>query len=118
MLTFSQAGEKGWGLFVKKPVKKGKLVIEYVGEVISSSECEYRLKTHYRDEKNFYMLTLDSNWVIDATRMGAIARFTNHSCSPNSETQKWYAFSRVFFLTQCAGLLVEDLVSEFSLFEI
>lgn len=80
---------KGWGLFVDEPVKKGQLIIEYVGEVIPSSECEYRLQNHYKGERCFYMLTLDANWVIDATRMGSIARFTNHSCDPNCETQKW-----------------------------
>jgi SET domain-containing protein len=86
-------------------VKKGKLVIEYVGEVITTSECEYRLKRYYKDEKNFYMLNLDANWVIDATRMGAIARFTNHSCNPNCETQKWYVrlwvLNMLTFLQEC-----------------
>lgn len=70
-------------------MKKGQFILEYVGEVISTTECEYRLKTHYANEKNFYMLTIDANSVIDATRLGGIGRFTNHSCDPNCETQKW-----------------------------
>jgi SET domain-containing protein len=34
-------------------------------------------------------MTLNSNEVIDACHKGNIARFTNHSCEPNCETQKW-----------------------------
>ncbi|CAF4552163.1 unnamed protein product, partial [Rotaria magnacalcarata] len=34
-------------------------------------------------------MKLTQNLVIDAYRMGSIARFANHSCSPNCEFQKW-----------------------------
>lgn len=34
-------------------------------------------------------MKLDRNIVIDAYRMGSIARFANHSCAPNCEFQKW-----------------------------
>ena len=30
-----------------------------------------------------------SDLQIDATMMGSAARFINHSCSPNCQTQKW-----------------------------
>ncbi|EKX31239.1 hypothetical protein GUITHDRAFT_47131, partial [Guillardia theta CCMP2712] len=29
------------------------------------------------------------NKVIDASAMGSMARFINHSCSPNCHTEKW-----------------------------
>ena len=34
-------------------------------------------------------MTMDNNRMLDAGPRGNIARFVNHSCDPNSETQKW-----------------------------
>ncbi|XP_053623529.1 histone-lysine N-methyltransferase NSD2-like [Plodia interpunctella] len=45
-------------------------------------------KHEIRDE-NFYFLTLDKERMIDAGPKGNLARFMNHSCEPNCETQKW-----------------------------
>lgn len=41
-------------------------------------------------ENHFYMMTIDSGRTIDATRMGTMSRFLNHSCDPNCDTQLWY----------------------------
>lgn len=35
------------------------------------------------------MMVLSGGEVIDATRMGGIARFINHSCDPNCGVEKW-----------------------------
>ena len=34
-------------------------------------------------------MTMDSQRMLDAGPRGNIARFMNHSCDPNAETQKW-----------------------------
>jgi len=34
-------------------------------------------------------MVLEAGEVIDAGRMGGIARFFNHSCTPNLEAEKW-----------------------------
>ncbi|XP_019725394.1 histone-lysine N-methyltransferase NSD2 [Hippocampus comes] len=81
---------RGWGLRSVSDIKKGAFVSEYVGEVIDEEECRARIK--YAQEKdifNFYMLTLDKDRIIDAGPKGNQARFMNHSCQPNCETQKW-----------------------------
>ncbi|KPJ03788.1 Histone-lysine N-methyltransferase, H3 lysine-36 and H4 lysine-20 specific [Papilio xuthus] len=45
-------------------------------------------KYEIRDE-NYYFLTLDKERMIDAGPKGNLARFMNHCCEPNCETQKW-----------------------------
>ena len=44
---------------------------------------------HANNITNFYFLTIDQGRVIDAGPKGNLARFANHSCDPNMETQKW-----------------------------
>ncbi|XP_072251977.1 histone-lysine N-methyltransferase, H3 lysine-36 specific isoform X2 [Leuresthes tenuis] len=80
----------GWGLRGVADIKKGAFVSEYVGEVIDEEECRARIRhAQENDICNFYMLTLDKDRIIDAGPKGNQARFMNHSCQPNCETQKW-----------------------------
>ncbi|TSP68523.1 Histone-lysine N-methyltransferase, H3 lysine-36 and H4 lysine-20 specific [Bagarius yarrelli] len=81
---------RGWGLRCCHDIKKGAFVSEYVGEVIDEEECRARIKqAQEKDIGNFYLLTLDKDRIIDAGPKGNQARFMNHSCQPNCETQKW-----------------------------
>jgi [histone H3]-lysine4 N-trimethyltransferase SETD1 len=69
------------GLFLSKTTKKGTIVTEYIGEVISEAMADVR-------EKKFhfgcYMFALTKNNtrsdIIDATFVGNMARYLNHSC--------------------------------------
>ncbi|XP_042349048.1 histone-lysine N-methyltransferase, H3 lysine-36 specific isoform X2 [Plectropomus leopardus] len=80
----------GWGLVGVSDIKKGAFVSEYVGEVIDEEECRARIRhAQENDICNFYMLTLDKDRIIDAGPKGNQARFMNHCCQPNCETQKW-----------------------------
>ncbi|CAB1324995.1 unnamed protein product [Coregonus sp. 'balchen'] len=81
---------RGWGLRGVSDIKKGAFVNEYVGEVIDEEECRARIRhAQENDICNFYMLTLDKDRIIDAGPKGNQARFMNHCCQPNCETQKW-----------------------------
>uniref|UniRef100_A0ABM5FKX0 Histone-lysine N-methyltransferase, H3 lysine-36 specific isoform X7 n=1 Tax=Pogona vitticeps TaxID=103695 RepID=A0ABM5FKX0_9SAUR len=81
---------RGWGLQAKRDIKKGEFVNEYVGELIDEEECRARIRhAQEHDITNFYMLTLDKDRIIDAGPKGNYARFMNHCCQPNCETQKW-----------------------------
>ncbi|XP_061819007.1 uncharacterized protein nsd1b isoform X2 [Nerophis lumbriciformis] len=81
---------RGWGLRCVHDIKKGQFVSEYVGEVIDEEECRWRIRhAQEHDICNFYMLTLDKDRIIDAGPKGNEARFMNHCCQPNCETQKW-----------------------------
>ncbi|XP_075152198.1 nuclear receptor binding SET domain protein [Haematobia irritans] len=82
--------ERGFGLICLEPIKAGSFVIEYVGEIINDDEFRARMaqKSLDRDE-NFYFLSVEKDYIIDAGPKGNLARFMNHSCDPNCETQKW-----------------------------
>ncbi|XP_077051369.1 histone-lysine N-methyltransferase 2B isoform X2 [Siphateles boraxobius] len=73
----------GRGLFCKRNIEAGEMVIEYAGNVIRSVLTDKREK--YYDGKGIgcYMFRIDDFDVVDATMHGNAARFINHSCDPN-----------------------------------
>lgn len=80
-------GIKGKGLVSKVQFFKHSYLIEYVGEVVTQMEQRrrnYRLHSKY-DQPMFYYVALDTARVLDAQKMGNLARFANHSCEPNSK---------------------------------
>lgn len=81
---------KGVGVVANEDVPAGAFIGEYQGEVISNETFNKR-KKEYRGERHFYFMTLTSKLVIDASRKSQFTRYVNHSCEPNSETQKWNA---------------------------
>ncbi|KAF7728566.1 Histone-Lysine N-Methyltransferase ash1l [Apophysomyces ossiformis] len=84
-----QTRERGWGLRTLAEIKRGELIIEYRGEIISHKTCEERMNTLYKHQKNFYFLDYRNGEVIDACTKGTEARFINHSCDPNCHIEKW-----------------------------
>ncbi|XRB03113.1 histone-lysine N-methyltransferase [Pycnococcus provasolii] len=82
---------KGRGLFAKQSIPKGGFVIEYTGEVLDEATYVERKSAWLTREgsRHTYFMSLSAGEVIDASRMGNLGRFTNHSCAPNCEMQKW-----------------------------
>ncbi|KAE8959516.1 hypothetical protein PR001_g30691 [Phytophthora rubi] len=71
------------------PIEKDELVAQYVGEVLSRAMyLEREVKEAYRTTHT-YGLAVDTNEVIDARYVGGLARFANHSCSPNCTIERW-----------------------------
>ncbi|GKB19344.1 histone-lysine N-methyltransferase ASHH3-like protein isoform X1, partial [Tanacetum coccineum] len=80
----------GSGVVAEEDIMRGEFVIEYVGEVIDDKTCEERLwRMKRQGETNFYLCEINRDMVIDATYKGNKSRYINHSCSPNTEMQKW-----------------------------
>ncbi|XP_061598304.1 histone-lysine N-methyltransferase 2B isoform X4 [Cololabis saira] len=73
----------GRGLYCKRNIDAGEMVIEYAGTVIRAVLTDKREK--YYDSKGIgcYMFRIDDFDVVDATMQGNAARFINHSCEPN-----------------------------------
>ncbi|KAJ3609396.1 hypothetical protein NHX12_023919 [Muraenolepis orangiensis] len=77
----------GRGLFCKRTIEAGEMVIEYAGNVIRAVLTDKREK--YYDSKGIgcYMFRIDDFDVVDATLRGNAARFINHSCEPNCHSR-------------------------------
>ena len=70
-------------------VDRGTFIMEYIGEVLDYKEFKARTKKYAKENAvHHYFMALNGDEVIDATKMGNISRFINHSCDPNAETQK------------------------------
>ena len=70
----------GLGLFATKPIKKGEKIIRYFGPLLDTKKEE--------DDavENKYLFELDKRWTIDGSVRENIARYINHSCRPNAES--------------------------------
>lgn len=79
---------RGYGLRLLEPVRKGTLIIEYLGEVITAQEGLRRMGEYVTGD-DFYFMGLDNGLMLDAKTMGSVARFANHSCAPTCLLQKW-----------------------------
>lgn len=69
----------GFGLFAARDIKQGEFVCEYTGKKISTKVAD-ELETRY-------LFELDKHWTIDGSPRSNIARYINHSCSPNVEAE-------------------------------
>ena len=70
----------GLGLFATKPIKKGTRIIRYFGPLLDCNKEE--------DDaiENKYLFQLTNRWTIDGSVRENIARYINHSCKPNAES--------------------------------
>jgi hypothetical protein len=70
----------GLGLFATKPIKKGTKIIRYFGRLLDSRKK--------KDDaiENKYLFELNDRWTIDGSMRKNLARYINHACKPNAES--------------------------------
>jgi hypothetical protein len=70
----------GLGLFATKPIKKGAKIVRYFGPLLDSRK--------EKDDaiENKYLFELNNRWTIDGSVRKNIARYINHACRPNAES--------------------------------
>ncbi|CAO2827103.1 unnamed protein product [Amaranthus hypochondriacus] len=84
---------KGWGLFADQFIPQGSFICEYAGELLNTEEARRRQQVYDKltgDSRFSPALLVVREYLpsrkacfrinIDATRIGNIARFINHSC--------------------------------------
>jgi len=70
----------GLGLFATKPIKKGAKIVRYFGPLLDSKKK--------KDDaiENKYLFELSGRWTIDGSVRKNVARYINHACKPNAES--------------------------------
>jgi uncharacterized protein len=70
----------GLGLFATKPIKKGAKIVRYFGPLLDSKKK--------KDDavENKYLFELNDRWTIDGSVRANVARYINHACKPNAES--------------------------------
>jgi SET domain-containing protein len=71
----------GLGLFATEPIKKGVLIAEYKGRRVTNAQAD---ELEARGSR--YMYELNSRWTVDGSNRSNLARYANHSCRPNAES--------------------------------
>ncbi|MGH9144190.1 MAG: SET domain-containing protein [Vicinamibacterales bacterium] len=72
----------GFGVFAQAPIPKNTRIIDYAGELIRNDQSEAR-EERYLKTGCIWVFRLNRRWSRDAAVGGNIARFINHSCTPN-----------------------------------
>jgi SET domain-containing protein len=76
----------GFGVFAAEPITKNRRIIDYAGELVRNRDCLER-EIRYLDEGCLWIHRVDRTWSRDAAVGGNVARFVNHSCTPNCWTE-------------------------------
>jgi hypothetical protein len=71
----------GLGLFATEPIKKRTVIAEYTGRLLTTEQAE---KCEARNAR--YLYEINSRWTIDGKSRRNVARYANHSCRPNAES--------------------------------
>ena len=72
----------GFGVFAAEAINKNTRIIDYAGELVRNLDSAAR-EVRYLEDGCIWVFRLNRTWSRDAAIGGNIARFINHSCTPN-----------------------------------
>jgi SET domain-containing protein len=81
-----RSGVHGKGVYALRPIRKGEVIVEYKGERITWKEALRRHPHDPKDPDHTFYFHIDDRVVIDAKHGGNAARWINHACNPNCES--------------------------------
>ncbi|MDQ5962495.1 MAG: uncharacterized protein QG653_302 [Patescibacteria group bacterium] len=82
-------GLDGLGLFAGEDIKKGEIIIEYIGTILNKEEAE-------KVTTSMYLFEVNRNKTIDGSVRWNIARYANHACDPEGNAESDIKKGRVF----------------------
>lgn len=88
----------GNGVFAARKIPAGTRIIEYAGTRISDKEADRRHPTNPDDPFHTFFFSLSSGKIIDGGDQGNDARWINHGCEPNCESQEGKGGKRVYIV--------------------
>ncbi|GAM89196.1 hypothetical protein ANO11243_072330 [Dothideomycetidae sp. 11243] len=84
LVKFDRSAIHGWGLYSEENITANDMIIEYVGEKIRQKVADMReIRYTKQGMGSSYLFRMAEDEIVDATKKGGIARFINHSCTPN-----------------------------------
>src|SRR5262245_24406598 len=81
-ITRKRSKLHGYGVFAAEPINKNKIIVDYDGELIDNKVSEKR-EDKYLNQGCIWVFRINRKWSRDANVGGNVARFINHSCTPN-----------------------------------
>lgn len=82
-------GLAGLGLFAGEDIKKGEMIIEYIGNILSKEEADKKVASQY-------LFEVSRNKTIDGTPRWNVARYCNHACEEVANAESDVRKGRVF----------------------
>uniref|UniRef100_A0A0L8H9Q3 Histone-lysine N-methyltransferase n=1 Tax=Octopus bimaculoides TaxID=37653 RepID=A0A0L8H9Q3_OCTBM len=106
---------QGLGLFSARDLDKHTMVIEYIGDLIRNEVANKREIVYEAQNRGVYMFRSDTDTVIDATMVGGLARYINHSCNPNcvAEVVPFEKESKIIIITSRKIVRGEELTYDY-----
>ncbi|MFZ1731129.1 MAG: SET domain-containing protein-lysine N-methyltransferase [Bacteroidota bacterium] len=77
----------GTGAFAARRIRRGTRIIEYLGEKISSEEADKRYDDEAVEFPHVWLFSVDEKTILDGNVGGSDAKYLNHCCEPNCETE-------------------------------
>lgn len=96
----------GRGTFATTNIRSGTRIVEYIGEIVSATESDYRAN----EESHTWLFDLEDGYFIDGDKKMP-GPCINHSCEPNCETE--IIDSRVFIRSSRAIKNSEELTYDY-----
>lgn len=118
-----QSPVHGSGVFARRMIPAGTRIIEYDGARISHKEADRRHPTDPDDPFHTFFFVVSSGKVIDGNDNGNDARWINHACDPNCDSEEGSAGKRIYIvakrdiargqeLNYDYGLVMEDKITK------